>query len=304
MSWRAHDPHPSCVVVFVSPPARQTSKGMADKVYFLPITEDIVTQVIEKERPDSIMLQFGGQTALACGLKLTQSGVLAKFGVRILGTPISTMQATDDRPVLTRTLADIGETVAPSALVSTVADALAAAAVIGYPIMVRSVVAFGSALGAGFADAAWLPDAPALRRLAETELAASPQLVLDKALRGWKKIDVAVARDRCGNCVAVCFMETFDPLGIHTGDSIVVAPAQSLTNSEASRLRASAFHIARHLQVVGECSIQFALHPGTKEVRARARSSENRGCGRRGVVVCVCVLEAARERERERKGRA
>jgi carbamoyl-phosphate synthase large subunit len=251
----------------------QTSKGMADKVYFLPVNVEFVSSVIEKERPDSILLQFGGQTALNAGLQLDKLGILAKYDVRVLGTPVETIEATEDREIFAKKLAEINETCAPSVTVYSLAEAVAAADKIGYPVLIRAGFALGG-LGSGFAS-----DKAALISLARRALQSSKQLIVDKSLKGWKEVEYEVVRDCKGNTITVCNMENFDPLGIHTGDSIVVAPSQTLTNEEFYMLRSTALKVIRHLGVVGECNIQYALNPHSKqyciiEVNARlSRSS-------------------------------
>ena len=228
----------------------QTSVGMADKVYFLPVTPDFVERIIEREKPDGILLQFGGQTALNCGLALDRAGVLKKHGVRVLGTPVSTIEATEDREIFSNKLAEIGESCAPSEIVDKkegVDAVLRAAARIGYPVLVRAGFALGG-LGSGFAN-----DPAGLEVLAHKAFASSSQIIVDKSFRGWKEVEYEVVRDCKGNTIAVCNMENFDPLGIHTGDSIVVAPTQTLSNEEVYMLRATALKVIRHLGVVGEC---------------------------------------------------
>jgi len=251
----------------------QTSAGMANQVYFYPVTPFFVEEVIRKERPDGILLQFGGQTALNCGIALEEAGVLEKYGVHVLGTPISTIVATEDRKVFADKLAEINEKVAPSMTAVTVEQALEAAEIIGYPVLVRAAFALGG-LGSGFAS-----DPESMRVLAEKALSNSTQLIIDKSLQGWKEIEYEVVRDAKDNCITVCNMENFDPLGVHTGDSIVVAPSQTLSNSEYFKLRSTAIKVIRHLGVVGECNIQYALDPNSEdyciiEVNARlSRSS-------------------------------
>eukprot|EP00794_Sanderia_malayensis_P004695 gene4695-5310_t len=251
----------------------QTSKGLADKVYFLPITVEYVTQVIEVERPDGILLSFGGQTALNCGVKLQEIGVLQKYNVRVLGTPIRSIEWTEDRRLFAEKMAEIGEQVAPSEAVYSVDEALAAAKRLKYPVMLRSAFSLGG-LGSGFAS-----DESELRLLATAAFAHSKQLLIDKSLKGWKEVEYEVVRDRYDNCITVCNMENFDPLGIHTGESIVVAPSQTLTNREYNMLRSTAIKVIRHLGVVGECNIQYTLDPESEvfyiiEVNARlSRSS-------------------------------
>jgi carbamoylphosphate synthase large subunit len=251
----------------------QTSNGMADQIYFLPVTPEFVTQVIEKERPDSILLQFGGQTALNCGMALDRMGVLEKYGVRVLGTQVKVIEATEDREIFAAKLAEIKEHVAPSATATSVEQAMAAAVSIGFPVLIRAGFALGG-LGSGFADSK-----ETLLPLLHKAFASSTQVIVDKSLRGWKEIEYEVVRDCKDNCITVCNMENFDPLGIHTGDSIVVAPSQTLSNREYFKLRSTALKVVRHLGVVGECNIQYALDPKSHkyciiEVNARlSRSS-------------------------------
>ena len=251
----------------------QTSKGMADRVYFLPVDAPTVEQVIQKERPDGILVSMGGQTALNVGLALYKSGALAKYGVDVLGTPIPVIEDTEDRQRFAERLAEIGETIAKSAPATTVDEALRVAETIGYPVLVRAAFALGG-LGSGFAA-----DATELRELATKAFATSDQILIDQDLRGWKELEYEVVRDAKDNCITVCNMENFDPLGIHTGDSIVVCPSQTLSNHEYFKLRAVAQKVVRHLGVVGECNIQYALSPTSDdyciiEVNARlSRSS-------------------------------
>ncbi|XP_078362371.1 multifunctional protein CAD-like isoform X2 [Oculina patagonica] len=250
----------------------QTSKGLADKVYFLPITADYVTQVIQSEHPDGILLSFGGQTALNCGIKLQESGILEKYGVHTLGTPISSIECTEDRKLFAEKLAEIDERVAPSEAVYSVEQAVAAADRLGYPVLVRAAFALGG-LGSGFAQ-----DKEELVSLVNGTFAHTKQVNLDKSLKGWKEIEYEVVRDAFDNCITVCNMENVDPLGIHTGESIVVAPSQTLTNSEYNMLRSCAVKVIRHLGVVGECNIQYALNPDSKEyfiIEVNARLSRS-----------------------------
>ncbi|KAL0963732.1 hypothetical protein UPYG_G00310170 [Umbra pygmaea] len=245
----------------------------ADSVYFLPVTPQFVTEVIKTERPDGILLSMGGQTALNCGVELFQSGVLQKYGVKVLGTPVESIMATEDRQLFADKLHEINEKIAPSFAVQTVADALKAADRIGYPVMLRSAYALGG-LGSGLCA-----NAVRLQETAQKALAMSTQILVEKSLMGWKEVEYEVVRDVADNCVTVCNMENFDPLGIHTGDSIVVAPSQTLSNEEYHMLRETAIKVVRHLGIVGECNIQYALHPGSLdyciiEVNARlSRSS-------------------------------
>eukprot|EP01083_Nonionella_stella_P229941 813304_1 len=246
---------------------------MADNVYFLPVTPEYVTRVIEKERPDGILLQFGGQTALNCGLKLKENGILDDYNVRVLGTPIETIEMTEDRQLFATKLAQVNEKVAPSATATSISECVSVASRIGYPILLRSAFALGG-LGSGFAS-----NEGELRELASRAFASADQVIIDKSLRGWKEVEYEVVRDANDNCITVCNMENFDPLGIHTGDSIVVAPSQTLSNTEYYLLRSAAIKIVRHLGVIGECNIQYALDPHSAhycviEVNARlSRSS-------------------------------
>uniref|UniRef100_A0A8D2JFS3 Carbamoyl-phosphate synthetase 2, aspartate transcarbamylase, and dihydroorotase n=1 Tax=Varanus komodoensis TaxID=61221 RepID=A0A8D2JFS3_VARKO len=251
----------------------QTSKGLADKVYFLPITPDYVAQVIKNERPDGILLTFGGQTALNCGVELTKAGVLERYHVRVLGTPVASIEMTEDRKVFVEKMEEIGEHVAPSEAACSLEQAEAAADRRGYPVLVRSAYALGG-LGSGFASGR-----EELAALVSQALAHTSQVLVDKSLKGWKEIEYEVVRDAYDNCVTVCNMENLDPLGIHTGESIVVAPSQTLNDREYNLLRTTAIKVVRHLGIVGECNIQYALNPESEqyyiiEVNARlSRSS-------------------------------
>lgn len=239
----------------------QTSEGFADKIYFLPVTPFFVEKVIEKERPDGILLAFGGQTALNCGVQLKESGVLDKYGVQVLGTPVSAIMATEDRELFVEKLDEIEINTIKSEAVNTVADALSAAAKLGYPVIVRAAYALGG-LGSGFCD-----NEEELVALCEKSLAFSPQVLVEKSLKGWKEIEFEVVRDRFDNCITVCNMENFDPLGIHTGESIVVAPTQTLTNEDVQYLRNLAIKIVRHIGIVGECNVQYAYDPESMDYR-------------------------------------
>ncbi|XP_059356401.1 carbamoyl-phosphate synthase [ammonia], mitochondrial isoform X3 [Carassius carassius] len=244
----------------------------ADSVYFLPITPEFVTEVIKIERPDGILLSMGGQTALNCGVELFQSGVLQKYGVQVLGTPVESIMATEDRQLFSDKLMGINEKIAPSIAVKTVADALKAADEIGYPVMLRSAYALGG-LGSGLCASK-----EKLEDTARKALAMSSQILVEKSLLGWKEVEYEVVRDVADNCVTVCNMENFDPLGIHTGDSIVVAPSQTLSNEEYHMLRETAIKVVRHLGIVGECNIQYALHPSSLEyciIEVNARLSRS-----------------------------
>uniref|UniRef100_A0A9L0REJ9 Multifunctional protein CAD n=1 Tax=Equus caballus TaxID=9796 RepID=A0A9L0REJ9_HORSE len=251
----------------------QTSQGLADKVYFLPITSHYVTQVIRNERPDGVLLTFGGQTALNCGVELTRAGVLARYGVRVLGTPVKTIELTEDRRAFASRMAEIGEHIAPSEAANSLEQAQAAAERLGYPVLVRAAFALGG-LGSGFAS-----NKEELSALVATAFAHTSQVLIDKSLKGWKEIEYEVVRDAYGNCVTVCNMENLDPLGIHTGESIVVAPSQTLNNREYQLLRQTAIKVTQHLGIVGECNVQYALNPESEqyyiiEVNARlSRSS-------------------------------
>ena len=239
----------------------QTSEGVADKIYFLPVTPDFVERVIEKERPDGILLSFGGQTALNCGIALHRSGVLERYGVRVLGTPVQTIIDTEDRERFVERLDEIGVKTIRSEACDSIEAAREAAARLGYPVILRSAFALGG-LGSGFCD-----DEAQLTRLAEKSFSFSPQVLVEKSLKGWKEIEYEVVRDRHDNCITVCNMENFDPLGIHTGESIVVAPSQTLTNSEYHFLRELSIRIVRHLGIVGECNVQYAFDPDSEEYR-------------------------------------
>ncbi|XP_051510953.1 CAD protein-like [Myxocyprinus asiaticus] len=251
----------------------QTSKGLADKVYFLPITPEYVTQVIKNERPDGVLLAFGGQTALNCGVKLTKQGVLEKYKVNVLGTPVASIEMTEDRKIFVEKMEEINEHVAPSESAMSVEQAVAAAERLGYPVLVRSAFALGG-LGSGFANSR-----EQMVTLVTQALAHTSQVLVDKSLKGWKEIEYEVVRDAYDNCVTVCNMENIDPLGIHTGESIVVAPSQTLNDYEYNMLRNTAIKVVRHLGIVGECNIQYALNPESEqyyiiEVNARlSRSS-------------------------------
>jgi carbamoyl-phosphate synthase large subunit len=239
----------------------QTSSGMADAVYFLPVTPEYVRQVIEKERPDGLLLSFGGQTALNCGVELNRIGVLYKYGVRVLGTPISAIEDTEDRELFVKRLNEIGAKT-PSGIAVTDTDAaVMAAAQIGYPVMARVAYALGGA-GSGICK-----NEADVRRRCDKAFAYSPQVLIEEWLGGWKEVEYEVVRDCFDNCITVCNMENFDPLGIHTGESIVVAPSQTLTDSEYHKLRRIAIEVIRHLGVVGECNIQYALDPYSEDYR-------------------------------------
>lgn len=250
----------------------QTSKGLADKVYFLPITPEYVEQVIKVERPNGVLLTFGGQTALNCGIELNKSGVFAKYNVKILGTPIKSIIETEDRKLFSERISEIDEKVAPSAAVYTIPEAIEAAELLGYPVMARAAFSLGG-LGSGFAN-----NEAELKNLAQQAFAHSNQLIIDKSLKGWKEVEYEVVRDAYDNCITVCNMENVDPLGIHTGESIVVAPSQTLSNREYNMLRTTAIKVIRHFGVVGECNIQYALNPHSEEffiIEVNARLSRS-----------------------------
>lgn len=239
----------------------QTSHALADEIYYLPVTAEYITYIIEREKPDGILLAFGGQTALNVGVQLDKMGVFDRYGVKVLGTPIKTLETSEDRDLFAQALNEIDIPIAESIAVETVDDALAAAEKVGYPIIVRSAYALGG-LGSGFAQ-----NEEELRNLASQSLSLAPQILVEKSLKGWKEVEYEVVRDRVGNCITVCNMENFDPLGIHTGDSIVVAPSQTLSDEEYHMLRSAAIKIIRHLGVVGECNVQYALQPDGLDYR-------------------------------------
>lgn len=239
----------------------QTSEGMADQTYFLPVTPYFVERVIEKERPDGILLAFGGQTALNCGVELYRTGVLERYGVEVLGTPVQAIMDTEDRELFVEKLNQIDVRTISSEAVETVDDALRVARNLGYPVIVRAAYALGG-LGSGFCD----NDAE-LVSLVEKALSFSPQVLVEKSLKGWKEVEYEVVRDRYDNCITVCNMENFDPLGIHTGESIVVAPSQTLSNDDYHYLRSLAIKIIRHVGIVGECNVQYAYDPGSMDYR-------------------------------------
>ncbi|HOZ15798.1 MAG TPA: carbamoyl-phosphate synthase (glutamine-hydrolyzing) large subunit [Tenuifilaceae bacterium] len=239
----------------------QTSKGIADKVYFLPVTPYFVEKVIEKEHPDGIFLSFGGQTALNCGTQLYKSGILAKHNIQVLGTPVETIINTEDRELFANKLLEIDVKTPKSIAVESVDEALNAARKIGFPLIIRAAFTLGGQ-GSGFCS-----NEDELRTLAVNAFAYAPQILVEESLKGWKEVEYEVVRDRFDNCITVCNMENFDPLGIHTGESIVVAPSQTLTNSEYHKLRALSIKIIRHLGVVGECNVQYAFDPNSEDYR-------------------------------------
>ena len=239
----------------------QTSEGVADQIYFLPVQPYFVERVIEKERPDGILLAFGGQTALNCGVELYQSGVLEKYGVKVLGTPVQAIMDTEDRELFVEKLNEINVKTIKSEACANIEQARRAAASLGYPVILRAAYALGG-LGSGFCD-----NEEELNKLAEKAFSFSPQVLVEKSLKGWKEIEYEVVRDRYDNCITVCNMENFDPLGIHTGESIVVAPSQTLSNSEYHKLRALSIKIIRHIGIVGECNVQYAFDPKSEDYR-------------------------------------
>ena len=239
----------------------QTSEGVADQIYFLPVQPYFVEEVIKKERPDGILLSFGGQTALNCGVELYRNGILDKYNVRVLGTPVQAIIDTEDRELFVEKLDEIGVKTIKSEACENMEQARKAAAELGYPVIIRAAYALGG-LGSGFAD-----NEEELVKLAEKAFSFSPQVLVEKSLKGWKEIEYEVVRDRYDNCITVCNMENFDPLGIHTGESIVIAPSQTLTNSEYHKLRALAIKIIRHIGIVGECNVQYAFDLQSEDYR-------------------------------------
>ncbi|MFI3266004.1 MAG: carbamoyl-phosphate synthase (glutamine-hydrolyzing) large subunit [Rikenellaceae bacterium] len=239
----------------------QTSENIADKVYFLPVTPEFVEQVIEKEKPQGILLAFGGQTALNCGVKLYQSGILEKYNVQVLGTPVQAIIDTEDRELFVEKLDQIDVKTIKSQATSTIKEARQVANELGYPVILRAAYALGG-LGSGFCN-----NDQELEALASSSFSYSPQVLVEKSLKGWKEIEYEVVRDKYDNCITVCNMENFDPLGIHTGESIVVAPSQTLTNSEYHKLRELAIRIIRHIGIVGECNVQYAFDPESEDYR-------------------------------------
>ena len=239
----------------------QTSQGIADTVCFQPVKPDFVERIIEKERPDGILLSFGGQTALNCGVELYQRGVLEKYGVKVLGTPVQAIIDTEDRDLFVKRLDEIGVKTIKSEACSTIEEVRQAATDLGFPVILRAAYALGG-LGSGFCD-----NQEELEAQAEEAFSFSPQVLVEKSLRGWKEIEYEVVRDQYDNCITVCNMENLDPLGIHTGESIVVAPSQTLSNAEYHKLRALAIKIIRHIGIVGECNVQYALDPQSEDYR-------------------------------------
>ena len=239
----------------------QTSEGVADKIYFLPVTPYFVEKVIAKERPDGVLLSFGGQTALNCGVALYKEGVFEKYGARVLGTPVQAIMDTEDRELFVKKLDEIDVKTIKSEACENIEQARRAAKDLGYPVIIRAAYALGG-LGSGFCD-----NEEELNALAEKAFSFSPQVLVEKSLKGWKEVEYEVVRDRFDNCITVCNMENFDPLGIHTGESIVIAPSQTLTNSEYHKLRELAIRIIRHIGIVGECNVQYAFDPESEDYR-------------------------------------
>ena len=239
----------------------QTSEGVADQIYFLPVQPYFVEEVIKKERPDGILLSFGGQTALNCGVELYRQGILEKYNVKVLGTPVQAIMDTEDRELFVEKLDEINVKTIKSEACENIEQTRKAAAELGYPVIIRAAYALGG-LGSGFAD-----NEEELDKIAEKAFSFSPQVLVEKSLKGWKEIEYEVVRDRYDNCITVCNMENFDPLGIHTGESIVIAPSQTLTNSEYHKLRALAIKIIRHIGIVGECNVQYAFDPQSEDYR-------------------------------------
>ena len=239
----------------------QTSEDIADKIYFLPITPFFVEEVIKKEKPQGILLAFGGQTALNCGVALFQSGVLEKYNIEVVGTPVQSIIDTEDRDIFAKMLAEIGIKTPKSIAASNMEEAYAAAKQVGFPIIIRAAYTLGG-LGSGFCE-----DDIELEALASKAFSYSPQILIEESIKGWKEVEYEVVRDRFDNCITVCNMENFDPLGIHTGESIVVAPSQTLSNSEYHKLREISIKIIRRVGVIGECNVQFALDPHSEDYR-------------------------------------
>jgi carbamoyl-phosphate synthase large subunit len=239
----------------------QTSHVLADEIYYLPVTPEYVTYVIEREQPDGIFLSFGGQTALNLGVQMERMGIFERYGVKVLGTSIKTLETSEDRDLFAQALKEIDIPIAESIAVDSIDEALKAADNIGYPIIVRAAYALGG-LGSGFAD-----NPEELRNLAARSLTLSPQILVEKSLKGWKEAEYEVVRDASDNCITVCNMENFDPLGVHTGDSIVVSPSQTFSDEEYHMLRSASIKIVRHLGVVGECNVQYALQPDGLDYR-------------------------------------
>lgn len=250
----------------------KSSHNKADHTYFLPVTPDFVEEIIKKEKPDGIVVSMGGQTALNCAVEMYQNGIFDKYNVEVLGTPIEAVIYTEDRELFSNKLHEINEKIAESYTTETVEGAIEAAKKTGYPLMIRSAFALGG-LGSGICV-----DEAHLRENAKKALATSPQILVEKSMLGWKEVEYEVVRDVYDNCVTVCNMENFDPLGIHTGDSIVMAPSQTLSDEEYHMLRETAIRVVKHLGIVGECNIQYALHPESLEyciIEVNARLSRS-----------------------------
>ncbi|MBE0668712.1 MAG: carbamoyl-phosphate synthase large subunit, partial [Bacteroidales bacterium] len=239
----------------------QTSEKIADKIYFLPVTPKFVERVIVRERPDGVLLSFGGQTALNCGTTLFRNGVFEKYGVKVLGTPVKAIMETEDRELFVKKLDEIGVKTPRSIAVTNVEDAITASGKLGFPIIIRAAYTLGGQ-GSGFCS-----DTQELKSLAGIAFSYSGQILVEESLKGWKEVEYEVVRDRFDNCITVCNMENFDPLGIHTGESIVVAPSQTLSNSEYHKLRELSIKIIRHIGIVGECNVQYALDPYSEDYR-------------------------------------
>ena len=256
-----HEEGVSTVLINPNIATVQTSEGVADQIYFLPIQPYFVERVIQKERPDGILLAFGGQTALNCGVELDRLGILEKYNVKVLGTPVKAIMNTEDRELFVQQLDEIDIKTIKSEACETVEQARKAATTLGYPVIIRAAYALGG-LGSGFAD-----NEEELDKICEKAFSFSPQVLVEKSLKGWKEIEYEVVRDQYDNCITVCNMENFDPLGIHTGESIVIAPSQTLTNSEYHKLRKLAIKIVRHIGIVGECNVQYAFDPKSEDYR-------------------------------------
>jgi len=239
----------------------QTSEGVADKIYFLPVTRFFIEKVIEKERPEGILLSFGGQTALNCGIELFKAGILEKYNVQVLGTPVQSIIDTEDREIFADNLRKINIKTPRSIAVTSIDDALKASETLGFPIIVRAAFTLGGQ-GSGFCY-----NSEELLKLAGTAFSYSSQILVEESLKGWKEVEYEVVRDCYDNCITVCNMENFDPLGIHTGESIVVAPSQTLTNREYHKLRSLSIEIVRNVGIVGECNVQYALDPNSEDYR-------------------------------------
>jgi carbamoyl-phosphate synthase large subunit len=239
----------------------QTSEGVADKIYFLPVTPFFIEKVIEKDRPEGILLSFGGQTALNCGIELYKTGILEKYNVKVLGTPVQSIIDTEDREIFADNLRRINIKTPRSIAVTSIDDAMKASETLGFPIIVRAAFTLGGQ-GSGFCY-----NRDELLKLAANAFSYSSQILVEESLKGWKEVEYEVVRDCYDNCITVCNMENFDPLGIHTGESIVVAPSQTLTNREYHKLRSLSIEIVRNVGIVGECNVQYALDPDSEDYR-------------------------------------